>query len=287
MTHTTNSDLPLLVPVDWLMSRLESPDLVILDARVVRQVETDGSVTYQPGEACFQHGGHIPGARFADLFNGFSAPSARFAFTCPGITQLGITARKLGLHPHNRIVIYDALTGAWAARIWWILRVYGHQNVAVLNGGLTEWQKQGGSLEYGIPADPKTGSWIPTPIAPRSFTSFPEVVDIVQGRRPAHLICALTITNSNSDAHCAPIPGSYNLPYRGLLDDAGKLDPTAIRRETERLNLKKDDDIVLYCGGGINAAGLALGLELEGFRHIGIFDGSLEEWHARTGLHST
>ncbi|MFW7267614.1 sulfurtransferase [Gluconacetobacter sp. Hr-1-5] len=277
-----------LVSADWLAGRIGDPDLVILDASIMRETGADGRGTYRSGAAHFRQEGHVPGARFADLFDDFSDPAARFPFTRPDTSRLDATARKLGLHANSRIVVYDALTGAWAARVWWILRVHGHRHVAVLDGGLAEWCRQGAPLEYGAPADPGTGTWVAAAALRQGFASLAEMVDIVEGRRAASVVCALSEADfsgaGSTDPRRGHIPGSRNLPYRSLLDRHGRFDPASIRRKVARLDLKRDEDIVLYCGGGINAAGLALALEQDGFQRLSIFDGSLAEWRADPAL---
>jgi 3-mercaptopyruvate sulfurtransferase SseA len=139
----------VLVSTAWLSRRLADPDLVVIDASVLKDEDARGNRIWRSGRSAFETAGHIPGARFADLIADFSDPDAPHAFTRPGTGRFAGAAGKLGLSNRARIVAYDNTTGIWAARLWWLLRAFGHDHAAVLDGGLTAWIAESRPLERG------------------------------------------------------------------------------------------------------------------------------------------
>ena len=254
-----------LVEADWLRTQIDSPDLVVLDARIGME-----GANYVSGMASFERDGHIPGARFADLIDGFSDPNGAFMFTRPQTQHFRQVLQALGITRQSRIVVYDSLTGAWAARVWWVLRAYGHPHVQVLNGGLRQWQAAGGRLAFGPSATPAAGDF--DPVAQAGY--FVDLPDILAHAAGLPLVCAL-----REDAFLAShIPGSVSIAYRSLLRDDGRIDPARARARLERAGFSSTSQALVYCGGGINAAGLALAALAAGFTAPRIYDGSLEEW---------
>ncbi|GAA1623531.1 sulfurtransferase [Actinoplanes couchii] len=255
-----------LVSVAWLREHLD--DVVLLDASIDRT--TDG---FASGLADFT-AEHLPGARFADIFAAFSDPGAPFLFTMPAVGALEKAATSLGVRDGAQVVVYDRNGGAWAARIWWLLRVHGFTSVYVLDGGLAAWA---GPLESGPPEAPAvTGELTlrePGPVT----ADFDEVT-----RTPGDkLVCALR-TERFDAGH---IPGSVSLPYNSLLYPDGTLDVAAVRSRAAGIGL--DATSVVYCGGGINAAGLILALDAAGLPLPRMYDGSLSEWRTRRDIAST
>ncbi|MFI5934674.1 sulfurtransferase [Actinoplanes sp. NPDC051494] len=249
-----------LVDVTWLRDHLD--EVVVLDASIERTGDT-----YGPGRAAFA-GTHLPGARFADLFGGFSDPDAPLPFTLPPVGTLCEAAREAGVHDCAHVVVYDRLGGAWAARVWWLLRVHGHPRVSVLDGGLGAWTAHGLPVETGCPP-PVTG---PAPLTlhpPRDATA--DLDEVSRGGVP--MVCG--IRREQYDA--GHIPGSVSVPYAGLLRPDGTLDLDRVRSSAADIDL---GDAVVYCGGGINAAGLVLAFTAAGLPAPRLYDGSLNEWRS-------
>jgi thiosulfate/3-mercaptopyruvate sulfurtransferase len=272
-----------LVSADWLRAHRDRTDLVVLDARIGPIATIGGRASYLSGRASFEQDGHIPGARFADLCDGFSDPTGAFPFTRPKPADFRQVTRELGVHQSSLVVVYDSLSGAWAARVWWVLRAYGHTRVGVLDGGLRAWIAAGGTVQFGASSIPARGDF--TPVAKDGFfVDTPEVVAALEGHRDARLVCATQRAEFTGEASDDPrrghIPGSFSSPYRDLLDDMGRIQLDRARREALRMGLDQAGAVVLYCGGGINAAGLALGLAAAGYASPVIYDGSLNEWKA-------
>ncbi|WP_334176206.1 rhodanese-like domain-containing protein [Pseudoxanthobacter sp.] len=265
---------PPLAEPEWLLPLLGTPGLVVLDASIDRQVTAAGS-RYGSGRAGFE-AGHIPGALFADLFGAFSDPDGRFPFTRPTAAALAAEAARLGLSPEDTIVVCDSLNGVWAARVRWVLKAFGARSVFVLNGGLAGWRAAGGAIATGPDSPPGGGTFRPRPV-PGLFADTGDVLAILAGRQPGALFCALR----RAEFEAGHIPSSQPLPYADLLDAAGRLDPG---RLSALLPAVPEGPLVLYCGGGVNAAGLALALEARGRTDIAVYDGSLNEWKATPGL---
>jgi thiosulfate/3-mercaptopyruvate sulfurtransferase len=241
-----------LVSADWLREHLD--DVVLLDASIVR---TDAG--FSSGQDLYE-AAHLPGARFADLFGGFSDPDAALPFTIPPVVTLRAAAQAAGVRDGAHVVVYDRNGGAWAARIWWLLRVHGFDRVSVLDGGLEAWS---GPLVSGLEKAIENGDLTlhePGPVT----AGIDEVADAPAGT----VVCALR--RESYDA------GSVSLPYPELLRADGTLDLPLVRSRAAGL----PEDAIAYCGGGINAAGLILALTAAGLPAPRLYDGSLGEWRA-------
>ncbi|MDQ0469161.1 sulfurtransferase [Labrys wisconsinensis] len=285
-TSRTGWDGRPLVSADWLSRHLADADLTALDASVAKATGADGARAWRSGLAAFETTGHIPGARFADLIDDFSSPAARFAFTRPTASRFAAAASALGLTDDRRLVIYDDSTGIWAARLWWLFRAFGHDAVAVLDGGLGAWTAGGGRLETGRPAETPTA--FTARERPGFFVETADVLAIVEGRAPGTLACVLRrpVFTGAECSYSRPghIPGSLSLPHGELLSPDGRFRPPAELRRRLAPLLAGERPIVAYCGGGVTAAGTALALALAGADGVTIYDGSLAEWSANPAL---
>ena len=257
--------------VAWLTAHRD--EVLLLDASISRETGPDGRAAYRVGDEVFA-AGHLPGALHADVVGEFSASGAALPLTRPSTAELRRAARTLGIDPDSRIVVYDALSGAWAARIWWLLRTAGHTGVRVLDGGRSAWLDHGGGLETGSVVPPGGGTWDPAP-DPARWVDLEGVQRIADGTDPGTLVCALR----EPDFAAAHLPGSRHASYNDLLDPHGLL--RADRADAAATALADAaGPLVLYCGGGINAAGLALALAGRGRADVALYDGSLAEWRA-------
>ncbi|MFF3661113.1 sulfurtransferase [Streptomyces olivochromogenes] len=283
-----------LVDDVWLAARLGDPRLVVLDATaLLPSPRHDGD--HRSGSGCAEWAErHIPGSRHADLTGELSDQGAPYHFAVPAPEALAAALRRLGVRDGSEVVAYDSGGGIWAARLWWMLRSISVP-VAVLDGGWQAWETGGhpiargdetGSGEMGgggASATPVIGSLTPVP-RPGMWTGIETVGAVSRGERPGTLVCALPPGGFDGSAFTrysrrGHIPGSLSLPGRGLLDDTGRFLPAAELAERVGAVLKGDESpVILYCGGGISAAGTALALTLLGRQDITLYDGSLEEW---------
>lgn len=274
-----------LVSTQWLGGHLGDDDLTVLDASVYLEPPRGGTpAEFRSGLDDYERRGHIPGARFADLFTQFSDPGAPLPFTRPTASQFAAAASRLGITRTSHVVIYDDLTNQWAARLWWVFRSYGHQRVSVLDGGLRKYRAEGRPLELGLSPYVKSSYTLPLPAG--TVASTQDVLDIVAGRRPGRLICLLQrddfsgrVPGRSRPGH---IPGSANLPFVELLDEADN----TLRLPAELHSLFKartalaGEVVVTYCGGGVASALGALALAVIGYGATLEYDGSLAEWTA-------
>ena len=278
------SDYPPLVSVEWLRDRLDDPNVLVLDASVYLSPAQDGHSRgeFRSGLDEYLKSGHIPGARFADLFTEFSDPTSRFPFTRPQREQFEAAARKLGITPATHVVTYDGLVGQWAARLWWVFTTLGHDRVSVLDGGLRKYVAQGGRLETDIVPYQKTSYRLPGP--PKDFVRTDLVADIVAGRAGGRLVCLLQPDDYSGAiavrSRAGHIPGSVNLPFTRLVNEADNtlLPPSRLRSLIQSVTPLEGELVVTYCGGGIASTLGALAMAVIGYKNSLEYDGSLAEW---------
>lgn len=275
-----------LVSTQWLGEHLGDDDLIVLEASVyLEPARADGTrAEFRSGLDDYERRGHIPGARFADLFTQFSNPTAPFPFTRPTAAQFATAASRLGISRTSHVVIYDDLANQWAARLWWVFRSYGHPRVSVLDGGLRKYRAEGRPMENGLSPYARANYTLPLP-APTAATTR-DVLDIVEGRRSGRLVCLLQEDDFSGRvsgrARPGHIPGSTNLPFTQLVDDTDNtLRPAdELRRLFEARTALDGELVVTYCGGGVASALGALALSVIGYENALEYDGSLAEWTA-------
>lgn len=270
-----------LVPSQWLAGQLGNPALVVLDASVIMTPKPGGPPRFESGLAAYRDDAHIPGALYADLIGEFSEPGAKYGFTRPAAARFGAAASALGIGNDTTVVTYDRSSGTWAARLWWMFRAFGHEQVAVLDGGLRNWHAEKRPIETGAVA-PRGSAHFTAHERPELWATKSEVEAVVAGRASATLVCALShAVYAGSVRMCARaghIPGSLSVPFSTL---TSPVDGTYLDRDTLAdlfAAFPPAGRIISYCGGGISAAADALALTLLGRQDVAIYDGSLSEW---------
>lgn len=274
----TAYDSPALVSTAWLADHIEAPDVRVVDASYYLPHEG-----LNPRAEYERH--HIPGAVFFDIDE--IADTARdLPHMLPSPEKFSSRVRKLGLGDGVRIVVYDQ-RGVWSApRVWWTFRVFGHEDVAVLDGGLPKWMAEGRPVADG-----------PVEIGERHFTAR---MNSLMVRDKAQMLANLK-TGREQVVDARPlgrfegrdpepreglrgghIPGSRNLPTNHLVDPQTQtiLPPEALRERFEQAGVSFDTPVVTTCGSGITASVLALGLHLLGHKDVAVYDGSWSEWGA-------
>ena len=276
-----------LVSAQWLADHLGADDLIVVDASVVSFTQPNGKPGSLSGHEQYIAEGHVPGALFADLIEDFSDPEGAYPFTRPDAARFAAAAGALGIGAGTTVVVYDTALGQWAARFWWLLRAFGHDDAAVLDGGLTAWAADGRPTERGHVE--------PVPAAfdaverPDVWVDKAYVERVVAGDEQAALVCAVPPKEYTGEIpsrdRAGVIPGSSSLPAGRLVDrDARTALPDA---ELHKLlgpilgaGQHRAPRIVTYCNGGIAAAAAALQLVRLGETEVAIYDGSLNEWAA-------
>ncbi len=274
-----------LVETGWLQDHLNDDDLRILDCTVM--LPPVGSTDRRPisGRDDWEKG-HIPGSDFADLINDLSDPNnTRYSFPFPPAARFASVMSRLGIGDGAKVVLYDSGAMMWAARLWYLLKAYGFDTAAVLNGGLKKWIAEGRPLSTELANRPE-GSFVPRP-RPDMVASKDDVLDAI-GDETTVIVNALRPEAHSGEApprHGRPghIASSVNVPAFGpgsIIDpDTSTYIPLEqIRTKVAETGALNKARVITYCGGGISASSLTLALHLIGVENVALYDGSLSEW---------
>lgn len=227
---------------------------------------------------------HIPGAQFFDI-EAISDPDTDLPHMLPSPDDFAQAAGALGISNDHEIVIYGQQNSFMGpARVWWMFKVFGHDNVSVLDGGLAAWKAAGGDLTDRLES-PDTQKYTPNMQAERYATlkdirnaTLDNKSIILDARPPARF-------NGETDEprpglRAGHIPGSYNVPASALFEpENGRLkSEDALKSLLTSANVDEADKIYTSCGSGVTACALALALETLGYGEVAVYDGSWAEW---------
>lgn len=271
--------MDLLVSADWLAGHLHEPGLRVFDATV--QVRRRLFVPTVRAGAREWRREHIPGSVFASLF-ALSDPSRpRRSLTMPSAERFAAVIGALGLRDENRVVVYDRRENMWAARLWWMLRTFGFDNAAVLDGGWTAW-RQGGHPVCSVPCSYPPAVFTASP-RPEMVAGRQEVLAAI-GNPDVCLINALGRRQHRGEVNeygrRGHIPGSRNVTAWEILDrDTQRYRPLPELRHKVGSALDARQ-IIAYCGAGAAASSLAHVLVRLGHPNVAVYDGGLLEWCA-------
>jgi thiosulfate/3-mercaptopyruvate sulfurtransferase len=261
---------PLISP-GRLRERLGDPDLVVVDCRW--RLGEPGA-----GEPLWREG-HIPGAAFLDLDGDLAAPPGEGGrHPLPSAEAFEAAARRAGIRKDSAVVAYDEAGEAGAARLWWLLRHFGHDDVTVLDGGLRAWREEGGELRAGEEN-----------MAPGDFTTVPGRADIATAEE---LSADRVLLDARAperyrgevepiDPVAGHIPGAVSVPFAELAPGGRFLPPDELRARLEAAGVRSGGDVVAYCGSGVTAAVIVLAAEVAGIGPVRLYPGSWSEWCAR------
>jgi len=268
-----------LVSTEWLSQHLDDSDLVILDCTVYQESDENGGFHNVSGRSKYEEG-HIPTAGFADLKGELSDQSASIEFAVPSPEQFCDAMGKLGVGDNSRVVLYDAMYSAWAARVWWMLRWVGFDNAALLDGGLQAWVHEGRPLNSGFVES--TEQLLSVRPRPELIASAEEVLSSIEDHN-VQLIDTLPeeMYRGEQTIYTRPghIPSAINLPGLNMLTDDGHL-KTSDELEQEMPAGDRDTRNMTYCGGGILASLNAFAMTRQGFTDVAVYTASLQEWSA-------
>jgi thiosulfate/3-mercaptopyruvate sulfurtransferase len=253
---------------------LEQPELRIVDCRASLQDPGAGREAYRQA--------HLPGARFADLLQDLSGPivpGKTGRHPLPSIDAFVGRVRSWGIGSASQVVVYDDASGAFAARLWWMLRWLGHEAVAVLDGGFTAWLSEGHptttQLPMGAVGDFAPHSHFDWLVQARDLTTQSSSRKLFDARAPERFRGEV----EPIDAVAGHIPGAVNLPFTGNLRD-GRFLPSAELRQRLALALgdTAPEDAVVYCGSGVTACHDILAFAHAGLPLPRLYAGSWSEW---------
>ena len=260
-----------LISTGRLRERLRDPDLVLVDCRW--RLGQPGA-----GEPLWREG-HIPGAAFLDLDHDLAAPPGEGGrHPLPSADAFEAAARRAGIGEDSLVVAYDEAGEGGAARLWWLLRHFGHDEVCVLDGGLRAWREEGGELREGEEQ-----------IAPGDFAAAPPGTDTVTAEELAGdrlLLDARAPERYRGEVEpidpvAGHIPGAVSVPFAELAPGGRFLPPDALRARLEAAGVRSGGDAVAYCGSGVTAAVTVLAAEVAGLGPVRLYPGSWSEWCAR------
>ncbi len=276
-----------LVDTDWLSEHLGEPDLRVLECTTVLRPGDDGRLRAESGRPEYE-AGHIPGSGFADLPGDLSDRSSELRFMMAPAEQIAEAMSGYGVGEGTRVVLYDRAGGAWAARIWWMLRAVGFDEAAVLDGGWAKWVAEGRPTSDAASEYP-TGNFVA-----RSreglFADRDEVLAAIENGATC-IVNALTAEQHRGEGparygRAGRIAGSVNVPSNSLIDPETKayrpLDE--LRSQFASVGADSAERVIAYCGGGIAASNDAFVLTLLGYENVAIYDASMSEWAADDSL---
>ncbi len=272
-----------IVDTQWLAEHLHDPDLVIADVRAITLEPEAGRALY--------HAGRIPGAVFLDLDEDLADRSdlTRGRHPLPDPRVFVQKLARVGIGKGKCVVAYDDKAGSYAARLWWLLRWIGVQEVAVLDGGITKWAAEGRQVESGEPI-PRV---MATPYDPVMNTNMVVNMSAVAAAGQNHLLLLDARSAERFrgelepiDARAGHIPGAVNAPWENNItpDTAPVMKPAdALHEQYWRLGVTSGSTVICYCGSGVTACHDILALELAGFPGAKLYPGSWSEWIAQSG----
>ena len=268
-------DPTTLVSTDWLAQHLSDPDLRVLDGSYyLADSDRDAQAEY--------HAAHIPGARFFDI-DDISDSRSELPHMAPPPEKFMSRMRAMGVGDGHQVVVYDGAGLFSAARVWWLFKLMGKTDVAVLDGGFPKWQAEGRPTED-LP--PLTRDRHMT--AQRQAHLIKDVTQVAQAVKLAdwQIVDARSPgrfhgqeAESRPGLRSGHMPGACNLHYRLLLNEDGTLkDDVELRAAFEAAGVDLSRQIITTCGSGVTAAILTLALARLGHTRNALYDGSWAEW---------
>ncbi len=264
-----------LVSTDWLATHLADPDLRVLDASwYLPAMGRDARAEYDAA--------HIPGARFFDI-DEISDHRSDLPHMAPPVEKFISRMRAMGVGDGHQVVVYDGMGMFSAPRVWWLFRLMGKQDVAVLDGGFPKWQAEGHPVEDMPPVLRDRHITVQrqahlvrdvSQVAAASKLGEAQIVDA----RPADRFAG-TVAEPRPGLRAGHIPGACNLPFTQLLTPDGTMkDLDGLRAAFEAVGVDLARPVITSCGSGVTAAVLSLALERLGHRKHALYDGSWAEW---------
>lgn len=270
MTYTT------LISPQALADNLNNPNWLIFDSRFSLTDSSIGAKTYRMG--------HIAGARYVHLNDDLSSPVRSYTgrHPLPDFNQLAQKLGGWGLNNRSQVAVYDDANGAFAGRLWWLLRCMGHTQVAVLDGGIQHWQKAGLPLTTVLPQP--QASQFRCYLDNRQWLSAEQVENALAANQIS-LIDARTPERYQGlqepiDPVAGHVPKALNRAFQRNLHSSGQfLPPEQLRQEfTQLLGSRPAEHVVHMCGSGVTSCVNLLAMEIAGLQGSKLYVGSWSDW---------
>ena len=267
-----------LVETETLAAHLNDTAWVLFDCRASITDPDAGPKAYAAG--------HIPGARHIHMERELSGPITPETgrHPLPDPQRLATALGRAGVGADSQVVAYDDFQGAYAARLWWLLRWLGHHPVAVLNGGWQQWLKEERPVSTGTPT-PAVRQFPYTAVVEGATMPVSDVLELVRGRKHGMLLDARGPARFHGaeetvDPVAGHVPGAVNLPFTGNMAEDGRFkNPAELRRRLEQtLAGMRPDQAVFMCGSGVTACHNLLAMEIAGLKGGRLYPGSWSEW---------
>jgi len=272
-----HNDPKILVSTHWLADNLSNPGLRILDGSW--HLPTEKRDPLAEYKAC-----HITGAQFFDI-DSISDKTSNLPHMVPPAEQFAKQVADLGISTDNQIVVYDSQGLFSAARVWWLCRHFGLNNIAVLDGGLPKWKAEGHPTSD-APITPLSGT-LSVSVKNHLLRNAADVlvastspeIQVIDARAPARF--RGEAPEPRAGLRAGRIPNSKNVFFKSLLNTDGTLKPDAELTATFKAQgVDLDRPIITSCGSGVTASVLALALQKIGHTNHALYDGSWSEWGA-------
>ena len=270
MTHNT------LVSATTLNENINNPKWIIIDCRFSLANSNAGSYAYRHG--------HLPNARYAHLNHDLSSTLSDLNGRHP-LPSFKLLANKLsawGISNDTQVIVYDDAGGTFAARLWWLLKSLGHNKVAVLDGGIQHWQKQGYALTTTLPTQK------PTTFRPYLNATLWLTASQLQNKLARKSICLIDARTPERyrgeqepiDPVAGHIPGALNRPFQLNFDNTGLfLSAESLNNQFKKIiGTTAPEEVVHYCGSGVTACHNLLAMEIAGLTGSKLYAGSWSEW---------
>ncbi|MEK4043014.1 sulfurtransferase [Paenibacillus sp. FSL H8-0048] len=277
----------------WLLARLYEPEQIIVDCRFTLGKPQEGKERYNKE--------HIPGAVYLDLEHDLSAPVGGHGgrHPLPDTQVLASRLSKLGIGNHSRIVAYDDENGMNAARLWWLLRYLGHEQVFILEGGFSAWKADKYPVTDHQPI--RVPSSFVANVQPQMLAGVDEVREVSEKTvnnagaesgsdvNDADAVPTLPVLidsrandryrgqNETLDKKAGHIPGAFNYFWKDTQNADGSF-KSADELQEHFARLSKDAEIIVYCGSGVTACPNILALEKAGYKNVRLYAGSWSDW---------
>ena len=275
-----STSTPLTVNAEWLAANIGRPGVKVLDA--TSHLPTLGRNAKEEHFAC-----RIAGAGWFDI-DQIADKSSKLPHTLPSAEFFQSKMQALGIENDDYLIVYCNSVFLSAARAWWMLRLFGHDRVSVLDGGLRSWVAISGATESGPAASTNQGGFTARasagaqviPIATlRPLVERGSGDQIADARSPGRFAGA--DPEPRAGVRSGHMPGASNVPIASLINDSGGLRSLGdIARAFDAGGIDPALPVITTCGSGVTACGLALGLALLGNENVRVYDGSWSEWGA-------